>query len=143
VLVIEEAHDLTTMMFKHLKRFWEMEKGFTKLLGIILIGQPELKAKLDARINFEAREFINRCEVFELSPLGPDLEAYIEFKLKRVGVRPRGSSRRTPTTRSARASRAAQRPPGEPALPALRAHPRHQGDEPLRAHRRAEGELPR
>jgi type II secretory pathway predicted ATPase ExeA len=87
-LVIEEAHDLSTVMFKHLKRFWEMEKGFTKLLGIILIGQPELKAKLDARRNFEAREFINRCEVFELSPLGADLEAYLEFKLKRVGVTP-------------------------------------------------------
>jgi type II secretory pathway predicted ATPase ExeA len=87
-LIIEEAHDLTTVMFKHLKRFWEMEKGFTKLLGIILIGQPELKMKLDARVNFEAREFINRCEVFELSALGPDLEAYLEFKLKRVGVPP-------------------------------------------------------
>jgi type II secretory pathway predicted ATPase ExeA len=85
-LVIEEAHDLSTVMFKHLKRFWEMEKGFTKLLGIILIGQPELKEKLDARRNFEAREFINRCEVYELSPLGADLEAYLEFKLKRVGA---------------------------------------------------------
>lgn len=87
-LVIEEAHDLSTTMFKHLKRFWEMEKGFTKLLGIILIGQPELKMKLDARTNFEAREFINRCEVYELSPLGTDLEAYLEFKLKRLRVAP-------------------------------------------------------
>jgi type II secretory pathway predicted ATPase ExeA len=26
--------------------------------------------------------------VFELSPLGPDLEGYLEFKLKRVGVTP-------------------------------------------------------
>jgi type II secretory pathway predicted ATPase ExeA len=63
-----------------------MEKGFTKLLGIILLGQPELLRKLDARANFDAREFINRCEVFELSPLGPDLEAYIEFKFKRIEV---------------------------------------------------------
>lgn len=86
VLLIEEAHDLNTMMFKHLKRFWEMEKGFTKLLGIVLIGQPELKRKLDARANFDAREFINRCEVYELPPLGPDLEAYLEFKFKRVGI---------------------------------------------------------
>lgn len=87
-LLIEEAHDLSTTMFKHLKRFWEMEKGFTKLLGIILVGQPELKMKLDARVNFEAREFINRCEVFELSPLGPELEAYLAFKLKRIGADP-------------------------------------------------------
>jgi type II secretory pathway predicted ATPase ExeA len=85
-LLIEEAHDLPTDTLKHLKRFWEMEKGFTKLLGIILLGQPELLRKLDARANFDAREFINRCEVFELSPLGPDLEAYIEFKFKRIEV---------------------------------------------------------
>lgn len=84
-LLIEEAHDLNTITLKQLKRFWEMEKGFTKLLGIILIGQPELKLKLDARSNFEAREFINRCEVFELSPLSTELEGYLEFKFKRVG----------------------------------------------------------
>jgi type II secretory pathway predicted ATPase ExeA len=86
VLLIEEAHDLPTDTLKHLKRFWEMEKGFTKLLGIILIGQTELARKLNANANFEAREFINRCEVFELSPMGSDLEGYLEFKFKRVGV---------------------------------------------------------
>ena len=45
---------------KFLKRFWELEDGFKKLLSILLIGQPELKNKLDERQHYEAREVI-RC----------------------------------------------------------------------------------
>ena len=47
VLVIEEAHDLSIQTLKVLKRFWELEDGFKRLLAIILIGQPELKLRLD------------------------------------------------------------------------------------------------
>ncbi len=85
VLIIEEAHDLHVKTLKYLKRFWEMEDGFKKLLAIILIGQPELGGKLDERQNFEAREVIRRCEVAELEPLNGDLKAYLELKFKRVG----------------------------------------------------------
>ncbi len=85
VLMIEEAHDLHVKTLKYLKRFWEMEDGFRKLLAIILIGQPELRGKLDERQNFEAREVIRRCEIAELEPLNGDLEEYLKLKLKRVG----------------------------------------------------------
>ena len=85
VLIIEEAHDLTIPVLKYLKRFWELEDGFKKLLAIILIGQPELKDKLDLRVNWEAREVINRCEIAELLPLNGDMEKYLELKFKRVG----------------------------------------------------------
>lgn len=85
VLIIEEAHDLTIQTLKYLKRFWEMEDGFKKLLAIILVGQPELKSKLDERINWEAREVIRRCEVAELLPLDGNVEAYLSLKFKRVG----------------------------------------------------------
>lgn len=84
VLMIEEAHDLTVQTLKYLKRFWELEDGFRKLLAIILVGQLELKNKLDERQNFEAREVIRRCEVAELPPLNGNLERYLELKLKRV-----------------------------------------------------------
>lgn len=84
-LVIEEAHDLAIPTLKSLKRFWELEDGFKRLLGIVLIGQPELKSKLDERQNFEAREVIRRCEVAELVPLDRHLEDYLAIKLKRVG----------------------------------------------------------
>jgi type II secretory pathway predicted ATPase ExeA len=85
-LLIEEAHDLSTPTLKKLKRFWELEDGFRRLLGVILIGQPELKLKLDERRNYDAREVIRRCEVAELKSLNGNLEEYLELKLKRVGV---------------------------------------------------------
>lgn len=84
VLIIEEAHDLTVATLKYLKRFWELEDGFRRLLSIILIGQPELKAKLDERQNWQAREVIRRIEIAELSPLDDDLEGYLEHKFKRM-----------------------------------------------------------
>lgn len=84
-LVIEEAHDLSIQTLKFLKRFWELEDGYKKLLSIILIGQPELKNKLDERIHYEAREVIRRCEVAELAPLDRHLEEYLTLKFKRIG----------------------------------------------------------
>lgn len=88
VLVIEEAHDLDIKTLKYLKRFYEIEDGFRKLLSIILIGQPEMKYLLDAQRHPEAREVINRIEVAELLPLGQQLEAYVTHKLKRANVDP-------------------------------------------------------
>lgn len=84
VLIIEEAHDLSVSTLKYLKRFWELEDGFRRLLSIILIGQPELKAKLDERQNWEAREVIRRIEVAELEPLNGNLEEYLALKFKRM-----------------------------------------------------------
>ena len=51
VLIIEEAHSLPVPTLKHLKRFFELEDGFKKLLSIVLVGQPELKLKL-SELNF-------------------------------------------------------------------------------------------
>ena len=84
VMVIEEAHCLPTATLKHLKRFFELEDGFKKLLSIILIGQPELRQKLSEK-NPEVREVVQRCEIVELPPLDNHLEAYLKFKLERVG----------------------------------------------------------
>lgn len=85
VLVIEEAHDLTVPILKYLKRFWEMEDGFNRLLGIILIGQNELKDKLDEKMNYDMREFIRRCIHVELAPIDKHIHDYLSFKFKRVG----------------------------------------------------------
>ena len=84
VLIIEEAHGLPIPTIKHLKRFFELEDGFKKLLSIILIGQPELKLKL-SETNHEVREVVQRCEVVELAPLDSRLEEYLKFKLDRIG----------------------------------------------------------
>jgi type II secretory pathway predicted ATPase ExeA len=83
VLVIEEAHDLSIHTLKLLKRFWEIVEGHRHLLGIILVGQPELQSKLD-NYKHEARELINRLEIATLEPLGRELEAYLAMKFQRI-----------------------------------------------------------
>lgn len=86
-LVIDEAHSLPVPTIKHLKRFFELEAGFKKLLSIILIGQPELRAKLSER-NAEVREVVQRCEMVELPALdGARLDEFLAFKFERAGKR--------------------------------------------------------
>ena len=87
VLMIEEAHDLSINTLKYLKRFWELEDGYKKLLAIVLIGQIEMKSKLDESKNWEAREVIRRMEVLELEPLGSgeEIAKYLDIKFRRLG----------------------------------------------------------
>ncbi|WKE65047.1 AAA family ATPase [Gallaecimonas kandeliae] len=85
VLIIEEAHGLPIATLKHLKRFYELEDGFNKLLSIILVGQPELGNRLDER-NPRVREIVQRCEVVKLRPLNDHLEQYLAHRFKLAGV---------------------------------------------------------
>ncbi|WP_341539180.1 AAA family ATPase [Shewanella frigidimarina] len=80
VLIIEEAHDLRIPVLKYLKSFWELEDGFSKLLGIVLIGQTELAIKLNERKNYQLREFIRRCMVEHVPNLDGEIGAYITHK---------------------------------------------------------------
>lgn len=84
LLVIEEAHALPVPTLKHLKRFFELEHGFKKLLGIVLLGQTELRAKL-SESDPNVREVVQRCELVELQPLDERLEEYLAFRFQRAG----------------------------------------------------------
>jgi len=84
VLVIEEAHGLPIPTLKHLKRFYELEDGFSKLISIVLIGQSELAIKLDER-NPNVREVVQRCEVVTLRPIDLELEGYLAHRFKLAG----------------------------------------------------------
>lgn len=84
-MIIEEAHSLSHATLKHLKRFLELEDGFTRLLSVILIGQTELRTKL-GEADSTVREVVQRCEVVDINPLGNDLPAYVEHKFARAGV---------------------------------------------------------
>ena len=42
VVLIEEAHAMPKATLRHLKRFVELEDGFSRLLSVILLGQNEL-----------------------------------------------------------------------------------------------------
>jgi type II secretory pathway predicted ATPase ExeA len=85
VLIIEEAHDLHGKTLKHLKRFYELEDGFNRLLSIILFGQNEMKGKLGEN-NPETREVTQRMELVELRPLH-DPEGYVRHRLERAGMK--------------------------------------------------------
>ena len=85
LLVIEEAHRMSIPTLKHLKNFMELKDGLRRLLGVVLIGQPELSPLLDER-NPEIREIVQRCEQIEMRPLDADLEGYLHLKFQRIGV---------------------------------------------------------
>jgi type II secretory pathway predicted ATPase ExeA len=84
-LVIEEAHSLPVSTLKQLKRILELEVGFTKLVSIIMIGQPELGVKLSER-NADVREVVQRCERVTLTPVDHSrLGEFLTFRFDRVG----------------------------------------------------------
>lgn len=85
VLIIEEAHALPIATLKHLKRFWELEDGFEKLLSIVLIGQTELGQKL-SEARADVREVVQRCEVVRLNPLDHQLGPYLKHRFSLAGV---------------------------------------------------------
>ena len=86
VLVIEEAHGLPLPTLKHLKRFYELKAGFSRLIGIVLIGQTELATKLSEH-NPNVREVVQRCELVTLLPLSDGkLSGYLKHKFDRMGV---------------------------------------------------------
>ena len=70
---------------KHLKRFLEIKQGLGRLLGICLVGQPELLTLLSDK-SPEVREVVQRCEIVELMPLDNDLEAYLKHKFERMAI---------------------------------------------------------
>lgn len=84
VLIIEEAHGLSLPTLKHLKRFYELEDGFNRLISIVLIGQSELSQKL-AENRPEVREVVQRIELITLEPLDSHLESYLDHRLNLAG----------------------------------------------------------
>lgn len=86
LLVIEEAHCMPIATLKHLKRFLELKDGMQRLIGIALIGQPELRDRLSGQ-NAEVREVAQRCEIVELEPLDSELEGYLQHKFARFELK--------------------------------------------------------
>lgn len=86
VLMIEEAHDLNIHTLKYLKRFYEIEDGYKKLLSIILIGQIELKHIFNESLHIDMREVIRRCQIAEIQGLNGHIKDYLVLKFRRVGA---------------------------------------------------------
>lgn len=86
LLLIEEAHALAIPTLKHLKRFIELKDGLRPLISIILLGQPELAAKLSEQ-NPEVREVVQRVELVHLPPLDQNLPGYLTHRFERMGLK--------------------------------------------------------
>lgn len=83
VVVIDEAHDLPIETIKSMKRFHEIQDGFTKLLGIILVGQPELNDVICK--DYRIREVAARIDMIEIRAQTIDAEGYLRWKVQRAG----------------------------------------------------------
>ncbi|HEX6038957.1 AAA family ATPase [Longimicrobium sp.] len=85
-LVIEEAHELSLETLKDIKRLHEGHHGFRPLLGILLVGQLELRAKLDPVRNPMLAEVAYRAAAVELGPIARDeVRSYLASRIALVG----------------------------------------------------------
>ncbi len=84
VLVIDEAQDLSAELLEQVRLLSNLETDQRKLLQIVLIGQPELRHKLEAK---GLRQLRQRITVrYHLSPLSPEETVrYIQHRLRVAG----------------------------------------------------------
>ncbi len=78
LLIIEEAHATPTVTLNQLKRLnEEMRLGRRYMLGVLLMGHPELEKKLTRH---DVRESMQRTSIVRLNPLGAHLGAYLQHR---------------------------------------------------------------
>jgi general secretion pathway protein A len=97
VLVVDEAHQLSTEILEEIRLLTNLETTQTKLLQILLVGQPELDEKLDS---FELRQLKQRITFrSRLSPLDlSETKGYIERRLQLAGANSHASMLFPPQT---------------------------------------------
>jgi general secretion pathway protein A len=86
VLVIDEAQNLSTETLEAVRLLSNFETARQKLLQIVLVGQPELRDKLNTPALRQLKQRIGlRCH---LSPLSPEeIRLYIDHRLRVAGAR--------------------------------------------------------
>ncbi len=85
IVIVEEAQNLNTEVLEQLRLLTNLETNESKLLQIILIGQPELLEKLsDSRLRQLRQRIIAH---FHLKPFNlKDVRAYVHHRLSVVGA---------------------------------------------------------
>ena len=93
VLLIDEAQDLSPDLLEQIRLLSNLETDQRKLLQIVLLGQPELREKLD---DPRLRQLRQRITVrYHLAPLDRrEMERYIQHRLQVVGANGRPSFNR-------------------------------------------------
>jgi general secretion pathway protein A len=84
VLIIDEAQDLTPELLEQIRLLSNLETDDRKLLQIVLMGQPELRARLN---HHQLRQLRQRITVrFHIDPLKRwELWPYIQHRLQTAG----------------------------------------------------------
>ncbi|RPJ36888.1 MAG: hypothetical protein EHM27_14590 [Deltaproteobacteria bacterium] len=84
VIIIDEAQNLSRDVLEELRMLSNLETSETKLLQIVLVGQPELETKLNSE---DLRQLKQRIGIRrQIKPLTEgESRAYIEHRLSRVG----------------------------------------------------------
>jgi len=87
ILLIDEAQNLTNEILEQLRLLSNLETAKHKLLHIILVGQPELKEKLDSH---ELRQLRQRISLScRLTPLNfKDVRNYIQHRINVASGKP-------------------------------------------------------
>lgn len=86
VLLIDEAHAMPAESLEEVRLLSNLESRHSKLLQIVLFGQPELDTRLAQQDMRQLRERITQH--FQLQPLQQeDVAAYLEFRLRTAGYR--------------------------------------------------------
>lgn len=85
VLIIDEAHHLSSELLEEIRLLSNLETNDEKLLQIVLVGQPELDEKLDS---YELRPLKQRIALrAHLGSLNPrEVKKYIEERLRIAGL---------------------------------------------------------
>jgi general secretion pathway protein A len=85
VLIIDEAQNLDAASLEQVRLLSNFETTNEKLLQIVLVGQPELKAKLALPELRQLKQRIGlRCTIHPLSPA--DATEYIQYRLAVAGL---------------------------------------------------------
>ena len=91
VLIVDEAHHLSTEILEEVRLLTNLETTEDKLLQVVLVGQPELDEKLDS---VGLRQLKQRIALrARLDPLdGNETKGYIERRLQIAGTGSQGST---------------------------------------------------
>jgi putative secretion ATPase (PEP-CTERM system associated) len=84
MIIIDEAQNLSSDLLEEIRLLSNLETDKSKLLQIILVGQPELNIKLGSPKLEQLRQRMTVCT--HISPLTRDeIESYIKYRLKVAG----------------------------------------------------------
>jgi len=86
-LIVDEAHLLSSEVLEEIRLLGNLENQSSKLLQVVLVGQPELDARLDSpSLRHLKQRIALRCELLPLTL--KQTREYIEWRLGRAGALP-------------------------------------------------------